>query len=78
MGGGDRQNLMSLDLGPSGPDRGPTLNLTWLGPGPGPELDNLVNEHKISVIFASLKRKRVSSKSPVSLEVHINILMNLY
>ena len=40
MSGGDRQNLMSLDLGPSGPDLGPTLNLTWLGPGPGPELDN--------------------------------------
>ena len=40
MGGGDRQNLMSLDLGRSGPDLGPTLNLTWLGPGPGPELDN--------------------------------------
>ena len=30
MGGGDRQNLMSVDLGRSGPD---------LGPGPGPELN---------------------------------------
>ena len=34
--------LWPLVLGPYGPDLGPDLDLNWdLGPGPGPELDNI-------------------------------------
>ena len=74
--------LCSLVLEVFGPDLGPDLDLTWLlGPGPGPELDNLDtlafkpfpaflhdSENVLKFIFESWENSQKGRPSPTQVE----------